>query len=55
MMVLRGGRIDRRWGGPYGRAWDEVGVVGRARSPPRPRWPIHGRESVCRIERRRYS
>jgi hypothetical protein len=49
MMVLRGGRIDRRWGGPYGRAWDEVGVVGRAR------WPIHGRESVCSIERRRYS
>ncbi len=23
MMVLRGGRIYRQWGGPYGRAWDE--------------------------------
>jgi uncharacterized protein YndB with AHSA1/START domain len=43
------------WGGSYCRAWEEAGVVvGRARSP-RPRWPIHGRESVCRIERRRYS
>jgi hypothetical protein len=36
-MVLGGGRIDRQWGGPYDRAWDEAGVVGRTRSPPRPR------------------
>jgi hypothetical protein len=27
MMVLRDGRIDRRWGGPYCRAWEEAGVV----------------------------
>jgi hypothetical protein len=42
MTLLRGGRIDRLWDGPYGRAWDKVVVVGHARSPARPRWPIHG-------------
>ena len=54
MMVLRGGRIDRRWGGPY--VARGTGRSRRARPVTAAPTVAHTwTESVCRIERRRYS